>query len=200
MFCFFSHPVLFLFALEISVPVLWETFTHIPTLGFLWDLPVVVVVVNFVVKWGSRIRLTQSDIHIHAPLAVKGQQVPLLLLRWYQGRVRTFPIIQESRACLTTVQCPWKESYDKPSQLIKSKDITCRQRSMLSKRWYFQVSCMDVRAEHRRIDTLELWCWRIFLRILWTARSSNESILKEINLEYSLEGLMPKLQSFGCVM
>ena len=59
---------------------------------------------------------------------------------------------------------------------------------------------MDVRAEHRRIDTLELWCWRIFLRILWTARSSNESILKEINLEYSLEGLMPKLQSFGCVM
>ena len=72
------------------------------------------------VKWGSRIRLTQSDIHIHTPLAVKGQQVPLLLLRWYQGRVRIFPIIQESRATLTTMQCPWKESYDKPSQRIKS--------------------------------------------------------------------------------
>ena len=82
----FPHPVLFLFALEISVPVLWETFTRIPTLGFLWDLPIRVVVVNLLVKWGSRIRLTQSDIHIHMPLAVEGQQVPLLLLRWYQGR------------------------------------------------------------------------------------------------------------------
>ena len=138
-FVFFSHPVLFLFALEISVPVLWETFTHIPTLGFLWDLPVVVVVVNFVVKWGSRIRLTQSDIHIHAPLAVKGQQVPLLLLRWYQGRVRTFPIIQESRACLTTVQCPWKESYDKPSQLIKSKDITLSTKVYVIKAMVFPI-------------------------------------------------------------
>ena len=65
---------------------------------------------------------------------------------------------------------------------------------------------MDVRvgptvkkAEHRRIDAFELWCWRRLLRVTWTAGRSNQSILKEINPEYSLEGLLPKLkfQSFG---
>ena len=55
------------------------------------------------------------------------------------------------------------------------------------------------KAEHRRIDAFELWCWRRLLRIAWTARRSNQSILKEINTEYSLEGLMLKLklQYFG---
>ena len=63
---------------------------------------------------------------------------------------------------------------------------------------------MDVRvglkkAEHRRIDAFELWCWRRLLRVPWTARKSNQSILKEISPEYSLEGLMLKLklQYFG---
>ena len=58
------------------------------------------------------------------------------------------------------------------------------------------------KAEHRRIDAFELWCWRRLLRVPWTARSSNQSILKEINPEYSLEGLMPKLklQYFGYLM
>ena len=58
------------------------------------------------------------------------------------------------------------------------------------------------KAELRRIDTLELWCWRRLLRILWTARRSNQSILKEISPEYSLEGLMLKLkfQYFGHLM
>ena len=50
------------------------------------------------------------------------------------------------------------------------------------------------KAEHRRIDAFELWCWRRFLRILWTARKSNQSILKEISPDYSLEGLMLKLK------
>ena len=50
------------------------------------------------------------------------------------------------------------------------------------------------KAEHQRIDALELWCWRRPLRVLWTARSSNQSILKEINPEYSLEGLILKLK------
>ena len=55
------------------------------------------------------------------------------------------------------------------------------------------------KAEHRRIDALDLWCWRRLLRVPWTARRSNQSILKEINPEYSLEGLMLKLklQYFG---
>ena len=56
------------------------------------------------------------------------------------------------------------------------------------------------KAEHRRIDAFELWCWRRLLRIPWTARGSNQSILKEINPEYSLEGLMLKLQYFDHLM
>ena len=58
------------------------------------------------------------------------------------------------------------------------------------------------KAEHQRIDTFELWCWRRLLKVSWTARRSNQSILREINLEYSLEGLMLnlKLQYFGHLM
>ena len=58
------------------------------------------------------------------------------------------------------------------------------------------------KAERRRIDAFELWCWRRLLRVPWTARRSNQSILKEISPEYSLEGLMPKLklQHFGHLM
>ena len=58
------------------------------------------------------------------------------------------------------------------------------------------------KAEHRRIDAFELWCWRRLLRVPWTAMQSDQSILKEINLEYSLERLMLKLklQYFGHLM
>jgi len=58
------------------------------------------------------------------------------------------------------------------------------------------------KAEHQRIDAFELWCWRILLRVLWTAKRSNQSILKEISSEYSLEGLILKLrpQYFGHLM
>ena len=64
------------------------------------------------------------------------------------------------------------------------------------------VSCTIKKAEHQRIDGFELWCWRRLLRVPWTARRSNQSILKEISPEYSLEGLMLKLklQSFGHLM
>ena len=59
-----------------------------------------------------------------------------------------------------------------------------------------------VKAEHRRIDAFELWCWRRLLRVPWTARRSNQSILKEVCPEYSLQGLMLKLklQNFGHLM
>ena len=53
------------------------------------------------------------------------------------------------------------------------------------------------KAEHQGTDALELWCWRRLLRVAWIARRSNQSVLKEINPEYSLEGLMLKLQFFG---
>jgi len=63
-------------------------------------------------------------------------------------------------------------------------------------------SCTIKKAEHQRVDAFELWCWRRLFRVPWTARRSNQSILKEINLEYSLEGLMLKLklQYFGHLM
>ena len=56
------------------------------------------------------------------------------------------------------------------------------------------------KAEHQRIDAFELWCWRRLLRVPWTARRSNQSILKEISPKYSLEGLMLKLEYFGHLM
>ena len=67
---------------------------------------------------------------------------------------------------------------------------------------YGCVSWTMKKAEHRRIDTFELWCWRRLLRVPWTARRSNQSILKEINPEYLLEGLILKLklQYFGHLM
>ena len=100
---------------------------------------------------------------------------------------------------------PWKESYDQPRQHIKKK------------RHYFvnkgppvvfpvvMYGCENwtvKKAEHQRIDAFELWCWRRLLRVSWTARRSNQSILKEISPEYSLEGLMLKLklQYFGHLM
>ena len=59
-----------------------------------------------------------------------------------------------------------------------------------------------IKAEHQRTDAFELWCWRRFLRVPWTARRSNQSILKEISPEYSFEGLLVnlKLQDFGHLM
>ena len=65
---------------------------------------------------------------------------------------------------------------------------------------YGRESWTMKKAEHRKVDVLELWCWRRLLRVPWTGRRSNQSILKEINPEYILEGLMLKLQYFGHLM
>ena len=89
--------------------------------------------------------------------------------------------------------------------ILKSRDITLPTKVRLVKAVVFPVvmygceSWTITKAEHRRIDAFELWCWRRLLRVPWTARRSNQSILNEINREYSLEGLMLKLklQYFG---
>ena len=87
--------------------------------------------------------------------------------------------------------------------ILKSRDITLPTEVCLVKAMIFLVvmygceSWTVKKAECQRIDASELWCWRRLLRVPWTARSSNQSILKEINPEYSLEGLMLKLQYFG---
>ena len=84
--------------------------------------------------------------------------------------------------------------------IFKSRDITLPTKVLLVKAMVFPVviygceSWTVRKAEHRRIDAFELWCWRRLLRVPWTARRSNQSILKEINPEYSLEGLMLKLK------
>ena len=92
--------------------------------------------------------------------------------------------------------------------ILKSRDITLPTKICLVKAMVFPVvmygceSWTIKKAEYRRIDAFELWCWRRLLRIPWTARRSNQSILKEISPEYSLEGLMLKLklQYFGHLM
>ena len=92
--------------------------------------------------------------------------------------------------------------------IFKSRDITFPTKVCLVKAMVFPVvtygceSWTVKKAEHGRIDAFELWCWRRLLRVPWTARRSNRSILKEISHEYSLEGLMLKLklQYFGYLM
>ena len=92
--------------------------------------------------------------------------------------------------------------------ILKSRDITLPTKICLVKVMVFPVvmygceSWTTKKAEHQRIDAFELWCWRRLLRVPWTARRSNQSILKKISPEYSLEGLMMKLkfQYFGYLM
>ena len=92
--------------------------------------------------------------------------------------------------------------------ILKSRDITFPTKVHLIKAMVFPVvmygceSWTVKKAERRRIDAFELWCWRRLLRVPWIARRSNQSILKEISREYSLEGLMLKLklQYFGHLM
>ena len=99
-------------------------------------------------------------------------------------------------------------NYDKPRQRIKSKRHTLLTKVHPVKAMVFPVvmygceSWTIKKAEHQRTDAFEVWCWRSLLRIPWTARRSNLSILKEISPEYSLEGLMLKLklQYFGHLM
>ena len=87
--------------------------------------------------------------------------------------------------------------------ILKSRDIALPPKVRLVKAMVFPVvmygceSWTIKKAEHQRINAFELWCWRRVLRVPWTARRSNQSMLKEINSEYSLEGLMLKLQYFG---
>ena len=94
------------------------------------------------------------------------------------------------------------------NSILKSKDITLPTKVRLVKAMVFPVvrygceSWTVKKAKHRRIDAFELWCWRRLLRVLWTARISNQSILKEISPGHSLEGMMLKLklQYFGHLM
>ena len=96
---------------------------------------------------------------------------------------------------------PWKENYDKPREYIK-KHRHHMKTVFLPVVMFGCESWTIKKAEHQRIDAFKLWCWRRLLRVPWTARRENQSILKEINPKYSLGGLMLKLklQYFGHLM
>ena len=105
---------------------------------------------------------------------------------------------------------PWKKSYDQPRQHIKKQRHYIANKAPFSQSYgffsvvrYGCVSWTIKKAEHQRTDAFELWCWRRLLRVPWTAGISNQSILKEINPEYSLEGLMLEAKApinFGHLM
>ena len=90
---------------------------------------------------------------------------------------------------------PWKKKMTNLDSILKSRDISLPTKIHLVKAMVFQVvtygceSWTVKKAELQRMDAFELWCWRRLLRVPWTARRSNQSILKEISPEYSLEGL-----------
>ena len=103
---------------------------------------------------------------------------------------------------------PGRKAVANLDNILKSRDITLPTKVCIDKAMVFPVvmygceSWTIKKAEHQRIDAFELWCWRRLLRVPWTARRSNQSILKEISPEYALEGLMLKLklQNFGHLM
>jgi len=97
---------------------------------------------------------------------------------------------------------PWKQSYDQPRQHIKKQRHYFANKAMVFPVvMYGCESWTTKKAEHWRIDVFELWCWRRLLRVPWTSRRSDQTTLKEINSEYSLEELMKlKLQYFGHLM
>ena len=93
-----------------------------------------------------------------------------------------------------------------PNSILKSRDITLLTKIHVVSVMVFPVVMYGCeiwtvkKPEHQRTDAFELWCWRRLLKVPWTARRPNQSILKEISPEYSLEGLMLKLQHFGHLM
>ena len=93
---------------------------------------------------------------------------------------------------------PWKENYEKPRQHIKNITLLTKVhtiRAMVFPVVMYECESWTIKkAKCQRIDAFKLWYWTILLRVPWTARKSNQSILKEISAEYSLEGLMLKLQ------
>ena len=112
--------------------------------------------------------------------------------------------IHEIRRCLLL----GRKAITNLDRVLKSRDVTFLTKVCVVKAVVFPVvtfgceSWTIKKAEHRRTEASELWCWRRLFRVLWTARRPNQSILKEINPEFSLEGLMLqlKLQYFGHLM
>ena len=99
-----------------------------------------------------------------------------------------------------------RKSMTNLDSILKSRDITLLTKVHIVKAMVFPLvmnrceSWTMKKAEHQKIDAIELWCWRRLLRLPWTAERSNQSFLKEINAEYAMKGLKLKLQYFGHLM
>ena len=133
-----------------------------------------------------------------------GKQWKQTLFSWAPKITADGDYSHETKRCLLL----GRKAMANLDSTLKSRDITLPTKVHLVKAMVFPVvmygceSWTVKKAECRRIDAFELWCWRRLLRVPWTARRSNQSILMEISLEYSLEGLMLKLklQKFGHLM
>ena len=151
-------------------------------------------------KFGSKLNSQKTKIMASGPITswqIDGEIVETLLDFILGGSKMTADgyCSHESKICLLL----GKKVLTKLDSILKSRDITLSKKVRLIKVMVFPSvmygyeSWTIKKAEHQRIDAFELWCWRRLLRVPWTARRSNQSILKEISPECSLEGLMLKL-------
>ena len=162
---------------------------------------------NFVVFWQTSTWISPSHLPPH-PTLLGWYRAPV----WVSWTIQQIPVgyftngdwSHEIKRCLLL----GRKVMTNLDSILKSRDITLPTKVRLVKAMVFPVvmygceSWTVKKAEHRRIDAFELWCWRRLLRAPWTARRSNQSILKEISPGCSLEGLMLKLklQYFGHLM
>ena len=132
----------------------------------------------------------------HTSCAILSQKCIL----WGKGPGETPSALRCLSYLISSLLAPWKKSYDQPRQHIKKQRYYFTEKVRLVKAMAFPVvmygceSWTIKKAEHQRIDGFELCCWRRLLRVPWTARRSNQSLLKEVSPESSLEGLMLKLK------
>ena len=132
---------------------------------------------------------------------IDGETIETVTLFW--GAPKSLQMVTET----TKLRVPWKKSYDQARQHIKKQRHHFANKVPSSQNYGFSSSHVWMwelyyKAESWRMDTFEPWCWRKLFRVPWTAKGSNQSILKEISPEYSLEGLIlkPKIQYFGHLM
>ena len=158
-------------------------------------------------KVGLKLNIQKTKIMVSGPitsLQIDGETI---------GTVRDFVWAPKSLQMVTEAMklkysLLGRKVMTNPDSILKSRDITLPTKVRVVKAMVFPVvrygceSCTIKKTEHRRIDAFELWCWKSLLRVPWAARRSNQSILKEISPEYSLEERMLtlKLQYFGHLM
>ena len=162
-------------------------------------------------KVGLKLNIQKTKIKASGPITsrqIDGETVETVadFIFWGSKITADGDCSHEIKRCLLL----WRKAMTNLDSILKRRDITLPTKTLLClvKAMVFPVvmygweSWTIKKPEHRRIDAFELWSWRRLLRVPWTARRSNQSILKEISPEYSLEGLMLKLkfQYFGHLM